>query len=65
MEGTADLESVRGKAVRLRFHLTNGQLYSFWTTSHLSGASGGYIGSGGPGFPGVVDTVGDGSQAAK
>ncbi|WP_009963458.1 sialidase family protein [Verrucomicrobium spinosum] len=64
-KGTADLESVRGKAVRLRFHLTNGQLYSFWTTSHLSGASGGYIGSGGPGFPGVVDTVGDGSQAAK
>ena len=54
----ADLAEFAGKPTRFRFQLTNGQLYSFWVSPDESGASYGYVGAGGPGFPGVVDTVG-------
>lgn len=54
-DGAADLSALAGKAVRFRFHLTTGQLYSFWVTSDASGASNGYLGAGGPGYPGVRD----------
>jgi hypothetical protein len=42
--------------VKFRFHLTKGSLYSFWVTSDENGASGGFVGAGGPGFNGVRDT---------
>lgn len=57
-EGTNDLSSLAGTPVRFRFHLTNGQLYSFWVSPDASGASNGYVAGGGPGFDGAVDTVG-------
>ena len=53
-----DLSSLSGRVVRFRFHLTNGQLYSFWVSPDLAGASYGYVGAGGPEFTGSVDTVG-------
>lgn len=56
--GTADLSALRGKAVAFRFHLSRGSLYAFWVSPNASGASHGYIGAGGPGYPGVTDTVG-------
>src|SRR5262249_40968025 len=56
--GTTDLSSLIGKPVRLRFHLRNGRLYSFWVSPAESGASRGYVASGGPGFTGPTDTVG-------
>jgi hypothetical protein len=55
---TPQLETVRGQAVRFRFHLKNASLYSFWVAPDEAGASGGYVGAGGPEFPGVVDTLG-------
>jgi hypothetical protein len=54
-----DLSRLRGKPVKLRFHLANGQLYSFWVSPDRSGASYGYVAAGGPGLPGPVDTTGD------
>ena len=57
-KGSDDLAAVAGKTVRLRFHLRQGSLYAFWFSPDPSGASGGYVAAGGPGFPGPVDTVG-------
>jgi hypothetical protein len=57
-QGAGDLGAVRGKAVRLRFTLTQGRLYAFWISPDRSGASQGYVGAGGPGFLGPTDTVG-------
>jgi len=51
----ADLARLAGEAVRLRFHLTRGQLYSFWVSASSNGSSAGYVGAGGPGFRGVRD----------
>ena len=53
-----DLSSVAGGAVRFRFQLSNGSLYSFWVSPDKSGASYGYVAAGGPGYPGPIDTVG-------
>lgn len=57
--GTVDLSKLAGKTVRLRFELTNGALYSFWVSRDATGRSDGYVASGGPTFPGRVDTVGN------
>jgi hypothetical protein len=46
----SDLSAVAGKAVRFRFHLKKGSLYSFWVSRQPSGASGGYVAAGGPGL---------------
>ena len=51
-----DLSGLSGKRVRFRFHLANGQLYSFWVSPDKGGASNGYVGAGGPAFAGVRDT---------
>ena len=53
-----DLSYLSGKPVRIRFHLTNGKLYSFWVSPECSGASNGYVAAGGPGFTGDRDTCG-------
>ena len=60
-DGGGDLSALAGKPVRFRFHLTNGALYAFWVSPNVDGASHGYVGAGGPGFPGLVDTVGGAS----
>jgi hypothetical protein len=62
--GADDLESLVGRAVRLRFHLRNGALYAFWVSPDASGASHGYVAAGGPGLPGGVDTAGTAAYAA-
>jgi hypothetical protein len=54
----ADLSAVKGKVVRLRFHLTRGKLYAFWVSASPSGASRGFVAAGGPGFRGISDDVG-------
>ena len=61
-KGAEDLSGLSGEAVRLRFHLRLGELYSFWVSPDETGASYGYVGAGGPGYSGFVDTVG---EAAK
>ncbi len=56
--GTDDLSALSGRPVRFRFHLRNGRLYAFWVSPDKSGASRGYVAAGGPGFTGLIDTVG-------
>ena len=46
----ADLGSVAGKVVKLRFHLKSARLFAFWVSAQASGASGGYVAAGGPGL---------------
>jgi len=48
-------------AVKFRFFVKQGQLYAFWVSPDKSGASYGYVGAGGPGFAGPVDTAGSAS----
>lgn len=54
----ADLSALASQPVKLRFHLRNARLYSFWVSPDLSGASHGYVAAGGPGFTGPTDTIG-------
>ncbi len=56
--GTENLNALRGRAVRFRFILKNGSLYSFWVSRDGSGRSDGYVAGGGPGYTGLRDTVG-------
>ena len=63
-KGAADLSALAGRPVRLRFHLRNARLYSFWISSKRSGASHGYVAAGGPGFTGPRDTVGSAAYTA-
>lgn len=49
------LARVAGQAVRFRFKLTAGRLFAFWVSRSPSGASGGYLAAGGPGFKGTRD----------
>ena len=58
--GDRGLGKLAGKPVRFRFHLSGGSLYAFWVSPERSGASHGYVAAGGPGFTGMMDTVGDG-----
>ena len=57
-KGADDLSTLSGKPVRLRFHLTSGQLYAFWVSPNQNGASNGYVAAGGPGFNGPKDATG-------
>ena len=56
--GQKNLSQLVGQAVRFRFSLTQGSLYSFWVSQNEQGASEGMIAAGGPGFPGPRDTAG-------
>lgn len=51
----ATLDALRGRPIRLRFDVINARLYAFWFADDSRGASGGYVGAGGPGFSGAVD----------
>ncbi len=55
---SADLGSLAGQPVRLRFHLANARLCAFWVSPEDSGASHGYVAAGGPGFTEARDTIG-------
>ena len=50
-----DLTDLIGKPVRFRFNLSQGALFAFWVSADAKGASGGYVGAGGPAFDGVRD----------
>ena len=49
------LGALAGETVRFRFRIDRGRLYAFWVSAAPSGASGGYVGAGGPGFRDAVD----------
>jgi len=54
-KGADDLSQLSGRRVKLRFHLTRGQLYAFWVTPDANGASYGHVAAGGPEFDGPAD----------
>ncbi len=60
-KGAEHVEALAGKPVRLRFHLRDASLYAFWVSQDARGASGGYLGGGGPGYAGVRDVGGGGT----
>ncbi|MEZ5356341.1 MAG: hypothetical protein R2762_27210 [Bryobacteraceae bacterium] len=62
--GGSDLSSLAGQAVKIRFYITNGRLYSFWVAAAANGASNGYVAAGGPGFGSNRDIAGAGVYAA-
>lgn len=57
-KGADDLSAVVGRAVRFRFFVKNGSLYAFWVSPDTRGASGGFVGAGGPGVTSSRDTAG-------
>jgi len=57
-KGAKNLALLKGKPVRFRFRLANGELFSFWVSPDKTGASRGFNAAGGPGFSGGVDTEG-------
>ena len=46
----SDLSSLKGQDIRLKFYLTDGDLYAFWISLWESGESRGYTSGGGPGL---------------
>ena len=48
--GGASIGKLAGREVRLRFHVADGDLYSFWLSPWPSGESRGYTAGGGPGL---------------
>ena len=63
-EDGSDLSVLKNNPVRFRFYLSDGSLYAFWVSRDEAGRSDGYIGAGGPGYTGHVDTVGRASLKA-
>jgi hypothetical protein len=65
-KGGDDLSKLAGKPVKFRFHMKGARLYAFWVSPERTGASHGYVGAGGPGYTGPVDTVGSAAlESAK
>jgi hypothetical protein len=52
----ANLQSLAGRPVRLRFLASRGRLFAFWVSRWPSGESSGFVAGGGPGFSGPVDS---------
>lgn len=49
-KGHKDLSSLEGRAIRVKFYLQQGDLYSFWISPWETGESRGYTAGGGPGL---------------
>lgn len=65
-KGKKDLAGLAGKPVRIRFRVTDGDLYSFWVSPSEAGESRGFNAAGGPGFTGGIDNEGmNAYKAAK
>ena len=50
------MSKLRGKKVKFKMHLVNGEIYSFWVSQGQSGKSNGYVAAGGPEYRGPIDT---------
>jgi hypothetical protein len=57
-KGAPDLSALVNRTARFRFWLRNGQLFAFWVSRDLSGASHGYLAAGGPGLSTAIDIQG-------
>jgi hypothetical protein len=47
-KGKKDLSDLKGKKIKIKFYLQNGQLYAFWISPSERGESRGYTAGGGP-----------------
>ena len=55
-KNNANLKELKGKPVRFKFYLTNGDLYAFWVSPWETGESRGYTAGGGKGLnPSGID----------
>lgn len=45
-----ELKSIDDKKIKLKFHITNGTLFSFWISETKNGESNGFVAAGGPEF---------------
>ena len=45
-----DISALKNKPVKVKFYLTDGELYSFWISKWKTGESRGYTAGGGPGL---------------
>jgi hypothetical protein len=55
-KGMKDLNNLKGKPVKFRFYLDDGEIYSFWVSPWETGESRGYTAGGGPGLsPSGID----------
>lgn len=50
--GNSTLASLKDKNIKVRFYITDGEIYSFWISPELTGESQGYTAGGGPGLHG-------------
>lgn len=44
----ANLQTLKGRKIKIKFYMENGELYSFWIAPTIDGKSQGYTGGGGP-----------------
>jgi hypothetical protein len=49
-KGNATLASLKGQVIKVRFYITDGEIYSFWVSPNATGESQGYTAGGGPGL---------------
>lgn len=60
-----NLDFLRGRTIKFRFHVRNAKLYSFWVSPtggfRVGGASAGFVAAGGPHFDAPIDRIGTGS----
>ncbi|MBM3877165.1 MAG: hypothetical protein FJ386_10640 [Verrucomicrobia bacterium] len=60
-----NLDFLRGRTIKVRFHVRNAKLYSFWFSPtggfRVGGASAGFVAAGGPHFDAPIDRIGTGS----
>ena len=49
-KGGKSLKALQGQKIRIKFHLSDGDLYSFWISDTQAGNSHGYTAGGGPGL---------------
>ena len=53
--GGVSIASLAGTTVRFKFVLDRTRLFAFWVSPSARGESRGYLGAGGPGYPGSID----------
>jgi hypothetical protein len=58
-QGVPDISVLKGRPIRLLFHVKKATLYSFWIGPRRRGASTGYNAAGGLHFTGHTDTIGN------
>ena len=54
-KGSDDFSKLAGRALKIKFQIAKGDLFSFWISNSRKGTSRGYLGAGSPGSSGFID----------